>query len=225
MSRRVWIVCGAALAVLLLAGFGTPRVLRRLSFFRVREVEVVGARYLDEDAVVRQLRLAANASTFDKLDQVRLAARAIPGVLAVTVERRLPGAIRVTIREAVPVALTPTADHLLLIDARGHVLPFDPARAPASLPVSDRDSAAAALLDRLRLVDPEGYAQVETAHVDHGDIVLDDGPHRVRFRPDASTDMLRSVAAVRTYLESHTIPWREMDARYQARVFVRKGKA
>jgi cell division protein FtsQ len=200
-----------------------PVLARRLAFFRVRQVEVVGIRYLDESDVVRQLRLRADASTLDRLGRVRKAAAAIPGVLAATVERRLPGTLRVTLREAVPVALVPMTDRLALVDSRGHALPFDPARLPASLPIAGRDSATAGLLGRLLLTDPVWYDSIESARLDRGDIVLDAGPHRVRLRPEADADVLRAVTEVRNYLTEYGISWREIDARYQARVFVRKG--
>ncbi len=211
-----------AVGVVVLA-IALPMLARRLAFFRVRQVEVVGIRYLDESDVVRQLRLRPDASTLDRLGRVRNAAAAIPGVLAATAERRLPGTLRVTLREAIPVALVPMTNRLALVDSRGRELPFDPARLPVSLPIAGRDSATAGLLGRLMLTDPEWYDSVESARLDHGDIILDAGIHRVRLRPEADEDVLRAVTEVRRYLTEYGIPWREIDARYRARVFVRKG--
>lgn len=224
MKLRRGAVQGAAVAMVLIAiVIALPILARRLVFFRVRQVEVVGIRYLDASEVVRRLGLRRDASTFDRLGPVRKAAAAIPGVLAATVERRLPGTLRVTVREATPVALVPMTDRLVLVDSRGRVLPFDPVRAPASLPIAGRDAATAGLLGRLMLTDPGWYDSVESARLDRGDVILDAGSHRVRLRPEADADVLRGVTAVRNYLTERGISWREIDARYHKRVFVRRG--
>ena len=225
IARRTILWLAAALVLLVVVVLGGPALARRLAFFRVRQIEVIGLRYLDETDVVRRLGLRAGASTFDRLAAVRLAARAIPGVVDAKVARRLPGTLRVTIREATPVALVPTSDRLVLVDSRGRILPFDPVRAPTSLPIAGRDSATAALLGRLMLTDPVGYDSVDSAQLDRGDVVLDGGSHRVRLRPEAGDDILRGVMVVRRYLAEHHIAWREIDARYHSRLFVRKAPA
>jgi cell division protein FtsQ len=222
VTRRA--VAGIAISVVLVAAvIAFPILARRLAFFRVRQVEVVGNRYLDESDVVRRLGLRRDASTFDRLEPVRKAAAAIPGVLSAAVERRLPGTLTVTLREATPVALVSLTDRLALVDSRGRVLPFDPARAPASLPIAGRDSVSAGLLGRLMLTDPDWYDSVESARLDRGDVILDAGTHRIRLRPEADDDALRGVIAVRNYLRQRGIGWREIDARYHNRLFVRKG--
>lgn len=226
MTRtRRWVPAGIAAIVIVGIGVLLPRGLRRLRFFQVRAVEVVGARYLDPADVARRLTLGPRRSIFDPLAPVRHAAMTIPGVLRATVVRRLPGTLRVTVEEAIPVALAPMADHLVPMDARGRLLPFDPVRLPVSLPIADHDSATAALLDRLRRSDPDGYAAAEFARRDHGDVVLQAGSHLVRYRPGADDDILRAVVGVRSYLTQHGVAWKEIDARYQARVFVRTGAA
>lgn len=222
---RRWLVPAALLVVLIMGVIVVPRVARHLTFFRLRQVEVVGARYLDPDDLVRRLGLRRGGSTLDPLAPVARAAAAIHGVMSVQVERRLPGTIRVIVREARPVALAAATDRLVLIDSTGRMLPYDPARAPASLPISERDSTTASLLQRLAVADPVWYDSVEFAHRDRGDVVLDAGVHRVRLRPDAGADVLRAVLAVRTYLTEAGIAWRELDGRFRDRVFVRKAGA
>ncbi len=223
MKRR-WILGGAVLVVATAAAvrFTGPRLLRRVSFFQVRNVEVIGAHYLDQDTVVARLHLRPGASVFDPLAPVRAAAAAIPGVLSAHVERRLPGTLRVTIDEAIPVALTATPQRLALIDHSGHLLPFDPTRAPRSLPVIDRDSTVAALVARLMVADPLGYDLIATAQAGRDDVVLTEGSQQILLRCDADPSLLRDVAAVRGYLESHQIPWRTIDARYRSRIFIEK---
>jgi cell division protein FtsQ len=226
MTRRIRWALWIAAAMLVIAGaIMLPRGARRLAFFRLRQVEVVGSRYLDATEVVRQLGLRPDASTLDPVGPIRKAAFAIRGVMGVTVERRLPGTLRVTLREAVPVALAPGADRLVLIDSRGQTLPYDPARAPASLPIATRDSVTAGLLQRLMQTDPVWYDSIESARSDRGDVVLDAGMHHIRLRPDADDEVLRAVAAVREYLRQTGIGWREIDGRFRERVFVRKSGA
>lgn len=220
-----WIVPAAALVVLVASVMFVPRMARRLTFFRLRQVEVVGARYLDPDDVVRRLGLRRGGSTLDPLGPIARAAAAIRGVMSAQVERRLPGTIRVMLQEARPVALAAATDRLVLIDSIGHMLPYDPARAPASLPIAERDSTTASLLQRLAVADPVWYDSVEFARRDRGDVVLDAGAHHVRLRPDAGVDVMRAVMAVRTYLMEAGIPWREIDGRFRERVFVRKAGA
>lgn len=220
MRRRILLVAGVAVVVL--AFVGVPILGRKLSFFRIREVEVIGTRYLDEFDVVRRLGLRKDASTFDQLGPVRRAARAIPGVLGATVARRLPGTLRVTVHEATPVAMVQLDDRLALVDDRGRVLPFDPVRAPASLPIAGRDSSTAELLGRLMRIDPAGYDSVQVARLDRGDVILEAGAQRVRLRPEADAGILRGVMTVRRYLAGRGIGWQEIDARYRDRLFVRK---
>ena len=202
-----------------------PRALRRVAFFRVREIEVVGLRYLDQDDVVRRLRLARDVSIVDPIGRVLAAAQAIPGVVAASAERHLPGTLRITLLEATPVALAAQGERLVLLDQRGRVLPFDPVRMPTSLPLAEPDSISAAMLTRVMTHDSGWFAGIDRAHRDGADVLLDAGPYRVRLRADASPATLRAIAAVRSYLDRRGVAWREMDARYQGRVFVRKGSA
>jgi len=226
MTRRTIVTVGLVGAVMVGAWFGAPKLLRRIDFFRIHRVDVVGNRFLDEHDVVRRLGLAHDASIFDPLDRVREAAAGIPGTVgrSASVERRFPGTLRVKIVETRPVALASVNDQLALLDYRGRVLPFDPARVPTSLPIAEPDSTTAALLDRLRQVDRRGYDDVQSARPERGDILLDLGEHTIRVRPNADTETLQGIAAVRSYLEANNRKWIEIDARYDGRVFVRKAK-
>src|SRR5690348_14842712 len=89
-----------------------PRVLRRVDFFRLRRVEIVGAEYLGRDEIVRGLGLPRHANLFDDLGPIERHAAAIPGVQAADVSRRFPGTLVVEITEVPPVALVPGHDGL-----------------------------------------------------------------------------------------------------------------
>ena len=61
VSWRVLEWAGAAMIVMVL-WMTAPLGLRRLRFFRVRQVEIVGIRYLDAEQVLAALRLSPAAS-------------------------------------------------------------------------------------------------------------------------------------------------------------------
>ena len=133
-----------------------------MSFFSVRRVEVVGARYLTPAGITRALAVPKGSSLFDDLDPLLRRARQVPGVLEVSISRRLPGTLRVTVREAVPVALAERSGRLVLVDQSGSVLPFDPTHPAEDLPLAaEPDSAVAGLLARMRESEPDLFARVE----------------------------------------------------------------
>lgn len=221
--RRQALLAGLVLAIGLGAVAVAPTVVARVPFFRIHAIEIVGTRYLDDAEVIARLALPAEADILVPLEPIRAAARDIPGVEDATVTRRWPGTLRVELVEAIPVALTPQDDRLVLVDRRGHVLPFDPQRLPASVPLAEHDSATAALLARMRRTDALLYDQVERAWREGGDVYLARAEQRVRLRADADIDALRAVLATQAWLAANGTPWRELDARFHGRVFVRRG--
>ena len=62
--KRSWVVL-AALGGLLLATLIGPRLLRGLSFFRVRRVEIAGLQYLAPAKMLSAIKLSTTASVFD----------------------------------------------------------------------------------------------------------------------------------------------------------------
>ncbi len=226
MTRRTGALIGTAVVAVIAAGLITiPRAARSASFFRVQRVEVEGLRFLDERDVVARLALRPEASTLDPLEPLQAAASAIPGVVVARVTRRLPGTLLVALHEATPVALAIQPDRLVMLDHRATVLPFDPTRSPASLPIAERSPLVTTLLAHVMLSDPQWYGEIETASEEDGHVVLKWGGQRVRLRPDATRETLRSVILVRDYLTQHSVTWHEIDARFSERVFVRKGAA
>jgi cell division septal protein FtsQ len=224
MTTRQRALITAALAVGAVALWvGIPRAMRRLDYFRVHHIEVSGLRFLNERDVVQRLALPKTASIVDPLEPVRRNASALPGVAAASVTRRLPGTLSLLVLEELPVAFVMQEEKLVLMDRRGRILPFDPAQAPTSLPVAERDSATAALLSAVLRADPDWYGQIESARRDGGDVLLEEGAHRVRIRPNASIDTLQWVATVLAYLATTDRPWQELDARFTDRAFVKWG--
>ena len=212
---------GVALGVLLLLLAGGFRLLRSLSFFEVRRLELVGGRYLTPVSVALAIGVPSRASIFDDLAPLKKRARAIPGVLTVSISRRIPGTIRVTLREAEPVALAERSGRLVLLDGSGQVLPFNPTKPAADLPLADVDPMVTGVLALVRDADPELFARVERATRVHQDVALDVAAGRILFRAGVSSAEVRDLSAVADYLARGGRSWRELDARFASRVVVR----
>lgn len=221
LPPRRWLLGGAGAAALISLWWGVPAILRRMDVFRVRRLEVSGARFLTAAEVARTAAIPARANLFDDLEPARRRVLALPGVESVKLHRRIPGAVEFEITEFEPVALVPGPRGLALVDRRGRVLPFDPTRNPMNLPLAPADSAVTALVDRVRDADAELYATVNTAERERGTIVLTTARHRLLFRVGATTKDILGARAVVDELERHRLVVSEIDARFAGRVIVR----
>lgn len=231
LTRRRWkLLAGlvAAGALYLVLAIAAPAVARQMAFFRVRRVEVVGARYLAPETVARSLRLRAGASVADPTEGLAKRALSVPGVLTAEVSRRLPGTLVVTVTEREPVALVPQRDGMAMVDARARVLPYDPRRVAPDLPVlRDADAAVAGVLGRVRELDPTLYAQTSAAwREDQEGVVLETDNGRVRLGAAATGEDMRAVMQVAQWLKAKGRPWAELDGRFAGQVVLRsKGRA
>lgn len=220
MKRWIW---GVLVLVLLIGTvIGGRLLLRKLSFFSVRRIELVGARYLTAAEVTRALALPPRTSVFNEAGPLVRRVSALPGVLEARISRRLPGALRVTVREAEPVALGDRGGRLVLLDAMGHALPFDPTRPAVDLPLADSDSTVAGLLARVRESEPELFALVQRGLRFRQDVALEVEAGRLLLRAGAGSDEIRDLALVAGLLARQGRPWRELDGRFPPRVIVRR---
>ena len=221
MTRR-WVAAGLVAAA---AGvwFGAPPLLRGLDFFRVRRIEVVGARHMQPGVVAGAMQLRDGASVFDDLDELAARVRQVPGVARADVGRRLPGTLEVTLVEQAPVALAPAGDGLRMVSAAGDLLPYDPVHSAPDLPVAfGADSALAGLLARLRAADGMLFEQIAAARRRRDHIVLEVGGRRILVMPDASAEEIRAVMAVAQDLARNGRPYAELDGRFAGQVVVRR---
>jgi cell division septal protein FtsQ len=223
LSRPGWRLLGAA-AVAALLWFGMPRLLSGLDFFQVRRVELVGVKYSDPEAVVAALGLPRRLSIFDDLAGARRRAAKIPGTSSVTVGRRPPGTLRVVVVERPVIALVPSGGRLVLMDTSGRVMPFDPAQSAPDLPLAEAASPpVAGLLGRIRDADPALFARIASARGGPNAVELDLGGQRLLFRPDASSEVIRTVMAVAQDCAQKGRRWQELDGRFAGMVIVRRG--
>ena len=229
LPRRVLIWSGVVLGAVVL-WLAAPSVLRRLAFFRVRQVEVVGVKNLDPDAVLAALRLAPKASVFDDTHLWADRVRGLDGVADARVVRLLPAALKVIVQEVEPVALVPGAGGLVAVDAFGRRLPFDPSRAAGGgggldLPIAQAaDSAIVQVLARIQAFDPVLFQDIDAARRFgvRGDVLLELGSHRVLLARDAGPEVVQAVVLVARDLAAKARRYAELDARYAGQVVVRR---
>jgi cell division septal protein FtsQ len=211
---------GLITAVLL--WYGTPQVLRRLEFFRIRRVEIAGLQYLAPANVLAALGLEDRSSVFDDLLAAGVGLRALPGVQSAVVRRRLPGTLEIVVEEAVPVALAPRGASLALLDSSGSVLPFDPAATAPDLPIAaSADRVIARVLASVRENDPGLFARIEAARRVQDDVVLDLDGRRLWFGPAVTAEDIRAVTGVAQDLARLGRKYGELDGRFAGQVIVR----
>jgi hypothetical protein len=161
-------------------------------------------------------------------DPARLAKRvlAMRGVASVEIGRRLPGTLRVELNETPPVALASQGAGLVLLDARGRVLPYDPLRSAPDLPYAAHgDAVVAAVLGRVRDFDPDLFARIGAAWRVGPDVVLEVGGRRLWFGAQVSAEDIRAVMAVEQALARSGRPYQELDGRFAGQVIVRRTRA
>lgn len=232
------------LLVLVLAGAAAagvsrlPAYLSEFDFFRVRDVQLEGARFLTLDEALRWAALPSGASVWDESGGWIEGLRGHPLVREAEVERRLPGTVILRVQEREPVALVPTPT-LEPVDAEGRPLPLDPARhrldLPLIRPVRAQDGtpltprelrSVAAEMARLDEVEPRFLASLsEVAVGGRGELVarLVDPRVEVRFRPPLDGRRLREgLRALRDAAgrRAEANP-RSVDLRYEDQVVVR----
>lgn len=219
MRRRL--VLAAGLLALLAVLYGGFRWVRTFAFFQVRRIELVGGMYLTPPDIARAIGVPARASIFDDPAPFLARVRGMAGVREARIARRLPGTLRVTIREAEAIALSERNGRLVLLDARGTILPFDPTSPAADLPLAETDPAVAGVLARVRETDSDLFAGIDRGSRLKQDVLLEMGGGRVIFRADATGDEIRDLALIRDWLAREGTSWRELDARFSSRIVVR----
>jgi len=212
--------------VLILAPLWAPLLLRRLSFFRVRHVQVIGAKYVAPREVLERLRVDTMASVWDPLAPLERRVKEHPLVRDVRVERRLPGTLVVRVVERTPVGLVATPNGLRPYDERGRPLAIDPATADVDAPVISTgrpDTTILRLLGDARLRAPALYRRLSEIRRE-GDgsellVILDSLP--VRALPDVTLQRLSDLDLVEQDLARRGLRVVELDLRYRDQVIAR----
>lgn len=215
----------AAVMAVIVLWTAAPFALRRVAFFRVRQVELVGVRYLDADRVLAALHMSPVASVFDDTDVLVERVRALEGVADAAVIRRPPASLKVIVREVEPVALVANQRGTLgAVDADGRSLPY--ALGTLDLPVVPApDGGVVAVLARVQAYDPALYQAIDAARfvdAQSDAVLLDVGKHRVLLGPNAGPEVIQAVMLVARDLAAKARPYSELDGRYAGQVIVRR---
>src|SRR5215210_3468609 len=244
LRKPGWKILGAIflVAIIMAAAWGVRAGARSMAFFRVRGVEVRGARYLQRDEILSRLQIDTLASLWDDLEPYRQRIRRHPQVADVRLERKMPGTLVVMIRENLPVALIQTPAGLLPFDSLGRQLPIDPSRTNLDLPiVATKDPVLLKLVGAIRAAEPRLYARIEEARrTGRDEILLILAPRaedsaavggnaatpqrkslRVRVPLGLSVERLADIVPVESDLARRELHLDEIDLRYRDQVIAR----
>jgi len=215
----------AGVGLLLLAGspFWSPLVMRRMAFFRVRRVEILGAHYIAPGDLLSRIHVDTTASVWDPTAPIVARVLRHPAVQTVAVRRRLPGTLVVEITERAPVALVSASNGLQVYDARGVALPIDPASVTVDAPVlMARDTTVLRLLGAMKQRMPSLYARVNTVRrVGRDELILQLKSAPVRAMQNVTLERLAEVEPVEADLSRKQLRIAEIDLRYRDQVIAR----
>jgi hypothetical protein len=222
MKRRaLYAVCGV-LTLVLLSVF-SPLLLRHVSFFRLRQIELVGVANHSPTQFLKALDIERDRNIFESLSDIEEKAEGLSGVVAAKAKRRMPGTLTIVVEERLPVAFVPTSTGLLAIDAGANPLTYDPTVSDLDLPlVQSADTALARVLAAVCAVDSTLYGHVETARFRGDDaVILELGTAAVILRREPTIEDIKAVGLVRRHLTATGRPYDELDVRFEGRVIVR----
>ena len=224
LSRKYKLALGGiALLLVVTSGFWGPLLMRRMDFFRVRRVEIVGARYVAPSDILAKLHVDTTASVWDPTSVLVARVASHPEIQHVAVHRKLPGTLVIEVTERVPVALVSALGGMRVYDERGVALPIDPARVDVDAPVlRERDIELIRLLARIRRTMPTFYARVsEVRRAGRDEVVLWLETEPVRVMQDVSIERLAEIAPVEEDLARRQLRVAEIDLRFKDQVIAR----
>lgn len=225
VARWRLVLVGVAALLLLGSPLWGPSVLRRLDFFRVRRVEILGTRYTAPNELLDRLKVDTTRSVWEPLEPLAARIRSHAQVESVTVTRRLPGTIVVRVKERHPVALVTAPGGLRAVDERGRRLPLDPSRTPVDAPVvtaAPRDTMVYHLLGAMQREAPALYAKLSSIRAAGADeIVLQIADLPVRAMTNVTLARLGDIEPVERDLARRQLRPSELDLRYRDQVIAR----
>lgn len=200
-----------------------PLFMRRMAFFRVRRIEILGAHYVAPSDVLSRLNVDTLASIWDPTKPLAARIATHPEIAAVEVGRKLPGTLVVHVTERMPVALVPASTGFLVYDERGAALPIDPTRVSVDVPVlSQRDTSLLRLLGDMRVRMPALYGRVsEIRRAGRGELLLQLKSVPVRVMQDVTLERLADIDPVEVDLARRQVRVAEIDLRFRDQVIAR----
>ena len=216
-----------------LAGIGTllaltvplwaPLMMRRMDYFRVRRLEIVGTRYIAPNDIVSRANVDTTRSVWDPTAPIAGRVKTHPGVQDVAIRRKLPGTLVITVTEYQPIALVPGPQGFRVFDQRGIALPIDPSRVDVDAPVlASADIALLRLLAAVRGAIPDLYASVsELRRAGKYELVFQLDGMPVRTMSSISLEELNQIGPVRDDLRKRAAHVSELDLRYKDQIIAR----
>jgi cell division protein FtsQ len=222
-SRMKLALLGTVVLLVLGSPFWGPMLLRRMDFFRVRRLEIVGTHYIATSDIVGRANVDTMRSVWDPTGPVAGRVRAHPGVATVSVARKLPGTLVITITERQPVALVSGPQGFRAYDARGVALPVDLTRGLVDAPVIERaDTSLLRLLGAMRERLPALYQRVsEVRRVGSHELFFQLPESPIRTLTTVTLDDLNQLQSVEDDLRRRAARVMELDLRYSGQIIAR----
>lgn len=210
-------------AVVFTAPLWAPFLMRQMPYFRVRRVEIVGARYVAPSDILSRLHVDTMASIWDPTKPIAERIATLPDIATAVVGRKLPGTLVVQVTERTPVAIVPSNSGFVAFDERGTSLRIDPTRIAVDVPVlSQRDTAVLRLLGTMRSKMPALYARVsEVRRVGGDELVFQLKNWPVRARRDVTLERLADIDPIEADLARRHVRVAEIDLRFRDQVIAR----
>lgn len=236
-TRIIGAVTLLLLAVLASSWWWAPRALAKLAYFRVRRIEIDGARYTTANEILGRLRVDTSWSVWTSLGPLGKRLERDPLVAHARIERKLPGTLRVVLTERVPAAMVPIVGGIVVLDENGRWLPIEPSRVGGvDVPVlAARDSATLRVLGMLRDDAPEVFARISEARRASPDEVRltfaaggtagvgasAQAGFILRAGPDLTPARLADIRPVESDLARRRVRFTEIDLRFRDQVIAR----
>ena len=200
-----------------------PLLVRRMAFFHVHRVEIVGTHYVAPSDILARLRVDTLSSVWDLTGPLVARVQRHPAVQKAVISRKLPGTLVVEITERVPVALVPASNGFTVYDARGVALPIDLTSVTVDAPVlMQRDTALLRLLGAMRTDMPTLYARVSmVSRAGRDELILQLRTAPVRAMQDVTLERLAELEPVEADLARKQLRVSEIDLRYRDQVIAR----
>lgn len=201
----------------------SPLWLRRLDYFRVRRVEVVGARYVVPNTLLERLAIDSSMNIWENLQPYVDRVKTHPQVREAKIERKLPGTLVLRIVENMPIAFINTKTGLQPLDRDGDELPIDPSRTSLDLPIlAKKDTSVLHLLDAMKSSSPGMFARVsEVRWDDRGGLRVLLSGMVVRAGSDCTWERFAEIIAVEQDLAKRGQRANELDLRYRDQIVAR----
>lgn len=217
------------------------RLLASIDYFDVRQVEVVGARWVAPDSLLRLAAIGRGRSVWDDFTEIERRLIRHPLIDEVHIRRSGLRRLRVVVREVEPMALV-GAPELRVVRGDGTLLPIDPVGKSLDLPLLTaqaelaedstrlRDGPALralAIFARIHALDPGLAAVISDFELaaDHGllaNLMMSQPARRLALPSLIDETLVRRVRATLADLRGRGIAATLVEARYANQIVVRR---